>query len=80
MLNNIKEIKAREAHVIAIANENDSEIEKYVDDVIRIPSTEEILMPLLSTVVVQLLSYYVAKSRNCYIDQPRNLAKSVTVE
>lgn len=80
MLNNIKEIKAREAHVIAIANENDSEIEKYVDDVIRIPSTEEILMPLLSTVVVQLLSYYVAKSRNCSIDQPRNLAKSVTVE
>ena len=80
MLNNIKEIKAREAYVIAIANENDSEIEKYVDDVIRIPSTEEILMPLLSTVVVQLLSYYVAKSRNCSIDQPRNLAKSVTVE
>ncbi|MFH1323051.1 MAG: glutamine--fructose-6-phosphate transaminase (isomerizing) [Methanobacteriota archaeon] len=80
MLNNIKEIKAREAHVIAIANENDSEIEKYVDDVIRIPSTEEILMPILSTVVVQLLSYYVAKSRNCSIDQPRNLAKSVTVE
>ena len=80
MLNNIKEIKAREAYVIAIANENDTEIEKYVDDVIRIPSTEEILMPILSTVVVQLLSYYVAKSRNCSIDQPRNLAKSVTVE
>ena len=80
MLNNIKEIKAREAYVIAIANENDSEIEKYVDEVIRIPSTEEILMPILSTVVVQLLSYYVAKSRGCSIDQPRNLAKSVTVE
>jgi glucosamine--fructose-6-phosphate aminotransferase (isomerizing) len=80
MLNNIKEIKAREAYIIAIANENDSEIEKYVDDVIRIPSTEEVLMPLLSTVVVQLLSYYVAKNRDCSIDQPRNLAKSVTVE
>lgn len=80
MLNNIKEIKAREAYVIAIADENDSEIEKYVDDVIRIPPTEEILMPLLSTVVLQLLSYYVAKTRNCSIDQPRNLAKSVTVE
>jgi len=80
MLNNIKEIKAREAYVIAIANENDSEIEKYVDAVIRIPSSEEILMPLLSSVVVQLLSYYAAKGRNCSIDQPRNLAKSVTVE
>ncbi len=80
MLNNIKEIKAREAYVIAIADEKDGEIEKYVDKVIRIPSTEEILMPLLSTVVVQLLSYYAAKARNCSIDQPRNLAKSVTVE
>lgn len=78
--NNIKEVKAREAPVIAIADERDSEIEKYVDAVIRVPTTENILSPILSTVVVQLLSYYTAKARNCPIDQPRNRAKSVTVE
>ncbi|GFO97967.1 glucosamine--fructose-6-phosphateaminotransferase [groundwater metagenome] len=80
VVNNIKEVKAREAPVLAIADEKDSDIEKYVDAVIRIPTTEEILSPMLSTVVVQLLSYYIAKARNCPIDQPRNLAKSVTVE
>lgn len=80
MLNNIKEVKARDAPVIAIAEENDSEIERYVDHVLRIPPTEELLSPILSTVVLQLLSYYAAKARNCQIDQPRNLAKSVTVE
>ncbi|HEY9206979.1 MAG TPA: glutamine--fructose-6-phosphate transaminase (isomerizing) [Candidatus Methanoperedens sp.] len=80
MLNNIKEVKARDAPVIAIADEKDSEIERYVDAVIRVPTTVDILSPMLSTVVVQLLSYYTAKARNCPIDQPRNLAKSVTVE
>ncbi len=80
MVNNIKEVKAREAPVIAIADEKDSEIEKYVDAVIKVPTTEDILSPILSTVIVQLLSYYTAKARNCPIDQPRNLAKSVTVE
>ncbi len=80
VVNNIKEVKAREAPVLAIADEKDSEIEKYVDAVIRVPTTEDILSPILSTVVVQLLSYYIAKARNCPIDQPRNLAKSVTVE
>jgi len=80
VVNNIKEVKAREAPVLAIADEKDSEIEKYVDEVIRVPTTEDILSPILSTVVVQLLSYYIAKARNCPIDQPRNLAKSVTVE
>ncbi len=80
MVNNIKEVKAREASVLAIIDEKDSEIEKYVDAVIRVPTTEDILYPILSTVIVQLLSYYIAKARNCPIDQPRNLAKSVTVE
>ncbi len=80
MLNNIKEVKAREAPVMAVAEEKDSEIEKYVDAVVRVPATEEILAPMLSTVVVQLFSYYTAKERMCPIDQPRNLAKSVTVE
>lgn len=80
VVNNIKEVKARDAPVLAIADEKDSEIDKYVDAVIRIPTTEDILSTFLSTVVVQLLSYYIAKARNCPIDQPRNLAKSVTVE
>ncbi|VVB86591.1 Glutamine--fructose-6-phosphate aminotransferase [isomerizing] [uncultured archaeon] len=80
MVNNIKEVKAREAPVIAIADEKDTEIEKYVDMVIRVPATEDILSPILATVVMQLLSYYIARARNCPIDQPRNLAKSVTVE
>ncbi|MDP2767218.1 MAG: glutamine--fructose-6-phosphate transaminase (isomerizing) [Candidatus Methanoperedens sp.] len=80
MVNNIKEVKAREAFVLAIADEKDGEIENYVDAVIKVPTTEDILSPMLSTVVVQLLSYYIAKARNCSIDQPRNLAKSVTVE
>jgi glucosamine--fructose-6-phosphate aminotransferase (isomerizing) len=80
VVNNIKEVKAREAPVLAIADDKDTEIEKYVDSVIRIPTVEDILSPALSTVVVQLLSYYLARARNCPIDQPRNLAKSVTVE
>lgn len=80
MVNNIKEVKAREAPIIAIADEKDTEIEKYVDAVIRVPATEDILSPILATVVMQLFSYYTARARNCPIDQPRNLAKSVTVE
>ncbi len=80
MVNNIKEVKARDAPVIAITDEKDNEVEKYVDAVIRIPATEEILSPVLLTIVVQLISYYTAKVRDCPIDQPRNLAKSVTVE
>ena len=80
MVNNIKEIKARDAPVMAIVDEKDTDIEQYVDGIVRIPTTEEILSPILSTIVVQLFSYYSANVRNCPIDQPRNLAKSVTVE
>lgn len=80
IVNNIKEVKAREAPVIAIIDEKDIELERYVDEIIRIPTTEEILSPILSTIVVQLFSYYFANARKCPIDQPRNLAKSVTVE
>jgi glucosamine--fructose-6-phosphate aminotransferase (isomerizing) len=80
ILSNIKEVKARDASVIAIANQDDSEIEKYVDVVLRIPKTDEILSPLLTSIVVQLLAYYTALELGCSIDKPRNLAKSVTVE
>jgi len=80
MLNNIKEVKARAAPVLAIACADDTEIEKYVDAIIRVPATDELLYPLLSSVVVQLLAYYSADTLGCPIDKPRNLAKSVTVE
>ncbi len=80
ILSNIKEVKARDAMVIAIADEDDTEIEKYVDHVLRIPSTQELLAPILSSVVLQLLAYYTALTKGCSIDKPRNLAKSVTVE
>jgi glucosamine--fructose-6-phosphate aminotransferase (isomerizing) len=80
MVNNIKEVKARRAQVIAIAGMDDSEIEKYVDVVIKVPITDDLLYPVLSSIVVQLLAYYSADALGCAIDKPRNLAKSVTVE
>ncbi len=79
-LGNVKEIKAREAPVIAIAEEGDDEVEKYVDGVIRVPETGAIFSPIPNTVVLHLLAYWTAKERGCEIDKPRNLAKSVTVE
>jgi glucosamine--fructose-6-phosphate aminotransferase (isomerizing) len=80
ILSNIKEVKARKARVIAVADSDDHEIGKYVDDVLGIPATHELLSPLLSAVVLQLFAYYIALERGCEIDKPRNLAKSVTVE
>jgi len=80
MLANIKEIKAREAPVIAIAEDGDDDIEKYVDYVIRVPDVDPVFSPVVNSVAVQLLAYYAAKERGCEIDTPRNLAKSVTVE
>jgi len=80
VLGNIKEVKARGATVIGIANESDTEIEKYVDYVIRIPDANQWIAPVLSSVVLQLFAYYIAYHRGCEIDKPRNLAKSVTVE
>ncbi len=80
MLGNVKEIKARGAPVIAIAEEGDEEVEKYVDAVIRVPGTGTIFSPIPNTVALHLLAYWTAKERGCEIDKPRNLAKSVTVE
>ena len=79
-LGNIKEVKARNAFVIAIANASDDEIVKYVDSVIKIPDVDELFSPMLAAVALQLLAYYSAKYLGAEIDQPRNLAKSVTVE
>ena len=79
-LSNIKEVKARDAVVIGIAAEGDNELEKYVDHVIKVPETDELLIPVLTVVPLQLLAYYAAITRGCDVDKPRNLAKSVTVE
>ncbi len=80
MLSNIKEVKARRGHVIAIAAADDREIGKYADDVIAIPRTDELLSPVPAVLPLQLLAYYCAETLGLDVDQPRNLAKSVTVE
>lgn len=80
MLTNIGEIQARGPKIIAIAEDTDTEIEKYVDSVIRYPSDNEMISVIPVSVILQLLSYYTAQLRGCPIDKPRNLAKSVTVE
>ncbi len=80
MLSNIKEVKARGAHVIGVAKENNKEIEEIVDKVIYIPEVMDELATPLAVVPLQMLAYYVALNRGCDIDKPRNLAKSVTVE
>ncbi len=80
ILSNIREIKARGSPVIALAPEDDEDIEKYVDHIIRIPETDPIFSPVVNVVALQLLAYYTAAERDCPIDRPRNLAKSVTVE
>ncbi len=79
-LSNIKEVKARDAIVIGIAAAGDAQLEKYVDHVIHVPETDELLIPLLTVVPLQLLAYFAAITRGCDVDKPRNLAKSVTVE
>ena len=79
-LSNIKEVKARDAVVIGIATEGDEELEKYVDHVMKVPETDELVIPILTVVPLQLLAYYAAITRGCDVDKPRNLAKSVTVE
>jgi len=80
VVSNIQEIKSRQGKIIAIVTEGDTVVKEIADHVIEIPDTEEALTPLLTTIPLQLLSYYIAVMRNCNVDQPRNLAKSVTVE
>ncbi|MEJ8802525.1 glutamine--fructose-6-phosphate transaminase (isomerizing) [Pontibacter sp. H249] len=80
IVSNVQEVKARKGKVIAIVTEGDTTIPSMADYVIEIPETSEHLMPLLSVVPLQLLSYHIAVMRGCNVDQPRNLAKSVTVE
>jgi glucosamine--fructose-6-phosphate aminotransferase (isomerizing) len=80
VMSNIQEVKARKGKIIAIVTEGDTQVRAMADHVIEIPDTEEALTPLLSTIPLQLLSYHIAVLRGCNVDQPRNLAKSVTVE
>ncbi len=80
VMSNIAEVKARNGNVIAIATEGDREIAERVNHVIYIPETNRFLTPLLSIIPLQLLAYHIAVMRGCHVDQPRNLAKSVTVE
>jgi glutamine---fructose-6-phosphate transaminase (isomerizing) len=80
VLSNIQEVKARGAEVIAVATEGDQQIASLADHVLFVPETPELLSPVLVTVPLQLLAYHIAKLRDCDVDQPRNLAKSVTVE
>jgi glutamine---fructose-6-phosphate transaminase (isomerizing) len=79
-LSNIQEVKAREGKVIAVVCEGDEEVGKVADHVIPIASTHELLLPILEVVPLQMLAYHIAVRRGCDVDQPRNLAKSVTVE
>ena len=80
VVSNIQEIKAREGKIIAIVNEGDVDVRKIADHVIEVPAVDERLSPLLTTIPLQLISYHIAVMRECDVDQPRNLAKSVTVE
>jgi glutamine---fructose-6-phosphate transaminase (isomerizing) len=80
VLSNIAEVRARGAHVIAVATEGDDEVEKHAEEVVKVPKTDWLLQPILSIIPLQLLAYYIARARGLNVDQPRNLAKTVTVE
>ena len=80
VVSNIQEIKSREGRIIAIVSEGDTQVKALADYCLEIPDAAEPFIPILSTIPLQLLSYYIAVQRNCNVDQPRNLAKSVTVE
>ena len=80
VVSNIQEVKARNGVVIAIVSKGDTIVKEIADYVIEIPDVAEPLVPILSNVPLQILSYHIAVMRGCNVDQPRNLAKSVTVE
>ncbi|MBK6506249.1 MAG: glutamine--fructose-6-phosphate transaminase (isomerizing) [Ignavibacteria bacterium] len=80
IISNIEEIKARKGKIIALANDGDEDIKRYSDYIIHVPRTAPIFAPILNSIPLQFLSYFIATARGCNVDQPRNLAKSVTVE
>ncbi|MES2704537.1 MAG: glutamine--fructose-6-phosphate transaminase (isomerizing) [Bacteroidota bacterium] len=80
IVSNVQEVKARKGKIIAVVNKGDTQIRDLADHIIEVPEVEEILSPLITIVPLQLLAYHIAIMRGCNVDQPRNLAKSVTVE
>src|SRR5690606_5367723 len=80
VVSNMQEVRARGAHVIAIATEGNGEIAKHADSVLTVPRTDWMLQPILAVIPLQLLAYGIARRRGLNVDQPRNLAKTVTVE
>jgi glutamine---fructose-6-phosphate transaminase (isomerizing) len=80
IVSNVQEVKARKGKIIAVVNKGDTHIRELADHIIEVPETEEILSPLITIIPLQLLAYHIAIMRGCNVDQPRNLAKSVTVE
>jgi glucosamine--fructose-6-phosphate aminotransferase (isomerizing) len=80
IISNVREIKARGGRIIAITTEQNTELNEYADHVILVPKTLSMLMPIITSVPLQLLAYHIAVLRGNNVDQPRNLAKSVTVE
>ncbi len=80
LVSNVMEGRARDARVIAVSTEGDEEIRRYADDVFAVPDTLEALSPILAVIPLQLFAYHMAVARGTDVDQPRNLAKSVTVE
>jgi glutamine---fructose-6-phosphate transaminase (isomerizing) len=80
MMSNVKEVKAREATVIGVTTSEEAAADPTLDRVVRVPEVREELRPVVGIVPLQLLAYHIARANGCEIDQPRNLAKSVTVE
>ena len=80
MLSNMAEVKARGGILIAVANPGDERVGQLADYTLEVPETHELLSPMLNVLPLQLLAYHIAEKRGCDVDQPRNLAKSVTVE
>jgi glucosamine--fructose-6-phosphate aminotransferase (isomerizing) len=80
VVSNIQEVKARKGTIIAVVTEGDIQVKEMADYVIEVPEVDDALIPLISVIPLQLLSYHIAVMRGCNVDQPRNLAKSVTVE
>jgi glutamine---fructose-6-phosphate transaminase (isomerizing) len=80
VLSNIAEVRARGAHVIAVATEGNGQVAEHAEEIVEVPRTDWLLQPLLAVIPLQLLAYYIARARGLNVDQPRNLAKTVTVE
>ena len=80
IVSNIREVKSRGGKIIIITSQDKDELKEYSDDIIYIPETHKFLSPIISAIPLQLLAYYIATYKGCDVDQPRNLAKSVTVE